>query len=104
SNAPGSYAEQVVVAEDAAVGVPDGVTSETAPAAILQGTTAHSLAVSTSPIQEGDWVIVHAAAGGVGLLLTQIAKRRGGGVSPTTPADHKTAEARRAARGAHIVL
>src|SRR4029078_2102945 len=94
SNAPGSYAEQVVVAEDAAVGVPDGVTSETAPAAILQGTTAHSLAVSTYPIQEGDWVIVHAAAGGVGLLLTQIAKRRGGRVIAATSTDHKGGLAR----------
>jgi len=94
SNAPGSYAEQVVVAEDAAVGVPDGVTSETAAAAILQGTTAHYLAVSTYPIQEGDWVIVHAAAGGVGLLLTQIAKRRGGRVIATTSTDEKAALAR----------
>jgi len=94
SNAPGSYAEQVVVSEDAAVGVPDGVTSETAAAAILQGTTAHYLAVSTYPIQEGDWVIVHAAAGGVGLLLTQIAKRRGGRVIATTSTEEKAALAR----------
>ena len=94
SNAPGSYAEQVVVSEDAAVGVPDGVSSELAAAAILQGTTAHYLAVSTYPIQEGDWVIVHAAAGGVGLLLTQIAKRRGGRVIATTSTDEKAALAR----------
>jgi NADPH2:quinone reductase len=65
---------------DAAVGLPDGISSEVAAAAILQGTTAHYLATSTYPIQEGDWVMVHAAAGGVGLLLTQIAKRRGGRV------------------------
>jgi NADPH2:quinone reductase len=94
SNAPGSYAEQVVVAEDAAVGVPDRVSSELAAAAILQGTTAHYLATSTYPIQEGDWVIVHAAAGGVGLLLTQIAKRRGGRVIATTSTDEKAALAR----------
>jgi NADPH2:quinone reductase len=94
SNAPGSYAEQVVVSEDAAVGVPDGVASELAAAAILQGTTAHYLATSTYPIQEGDWVIVHAAAGGVGLLLTQIAKRRGGRVIATTSTDEKAALAR----------
>ena len=94
SNAPGSYAEQVVVSEDAAVGVPDGVSSELAAAAILQGTTAHYLATSTYPIQEGDWVIVHAAAGGVGLLLTQIAKRRGGRVIATTSTDEKAALAR----------
>ena len=94
SNAPGSYAEQVVVAEDAAVGLPDGMSSELAAAAILQGTTAHYLATSTYPIQAGDWVIVHAAAGGVGLLLTQIAKRRGGRVIATTSTDEKAELAR----------
>src|SRR3954452_9174025 len=94
SNAPGSYAEQVVVSEDAAVGVPDRVSSELAAAAILQGTTAHYLGTSTYPIQAGDWVIVHAAAGGVGLLLTQIAKRRGGRVIATTSTDEKASLAR----------
>ncbi len=92
--APGSYAEQVLVSEDAAVAVPEGVPSELAAAAILQGTTAHYLATSTYPIQAGDWVIVHAAAGGVGLLLTQIAKRRGGRVIATTSTDEKAALAR----------
>lgn len=94
SNAPGSYAERVLVSDDAAVGLPDGISSELAAAAILQGTTAHYLATSTYPIQEGDWVIVHAAAGGVGLLLTQIAKRRGGRVIATTSTDEKAALAR----------
>ena len=94
SNAPGSYAEQVLVSDDAAVGLPDGISSEVAAAAILQGTTAHYLATSTYPIQEGDWVLVHAAAGGVGLLLTQIAKRRGGRVIATTSTDEKAALAR----------
>jgi len=94
SNAPGSYAERVLVSEDAAVGLPDGVSSELGAAAILQGTTAHYLATSTYPIQAGDWVIVHAAAGGVGLLLTQIAKRRGGRVIATTSTDEKAALAR----------
>ncbi len=94
SNAPGSYAEQVLVSEDAAVGLPDGISSEIAAAAILQGTTAHYLATSTYPIQAGDWLIVHAAAGGVGLLLTQIAKRRGGRVIATTSTDEKAALAR----------
>ena len=94
SNAPGSYAERVLVSEDAAVALPEGVSSELAAAAILQGTTAHYLATSTYPIQEGDWVIVHAAAGGVGLLLTQIAKRRGGRVIATSSTDEKAALAR----------
>ena len=94
NNAHGSYAERVVVAEDAAVALPDGVSSEVAAAVLLQGLTAHYLAVSTYPIAEGDWVIVHAAAGGVGLLLTQIAKRRGGRVIATTSTDEKAALAR----------
>jgi NADPH2:quinone reductase len=94
SNAPGSYAERVLVSEDAAVALPDGVSSEIAAAAILQGTTAHYLATSTYPIQEGDWVLVHAAAGGVGLLLTQIAKRRGGRVIATTSTGEKAELAR----------
>ena len=94
SSAPGSYAERVLVSEDAAVALPDGVSSEVAAAAILQGSTAHYLATSTYPIQEGDWVVVHAAAGGVGLLLTQIAKRRGARVIATTSTDEKAALAR----------
>ena len=61
---------------------------------MLQGTTAHYLAISTYPIQQGDTVIVHAAAGGVGLLLTQIAKRRGGRVIATTSTDEKAELAR----------
>ncbi len=70
----GSYAEQVAAPRDMLVPVPDGVESEVAAAALLQGMTAHYLAADSYPIQDGDWVIVHAAAGGVGLLLTQIAK------------------------------
>ena len=94
SNAPGSYAEQVVVDADAAVPVPDGIATEVAAAVMLQGSTAHYLATSTYPIQAGDTVLVHAAAGGVGLLLTQIAKRRGGRVIATTSTDEKAQLAR----------
>jgi NADPH:quinone reductase len=94
SNAPGSYADQVLVSDDAAVQLPDGISSELAAAAMLQGCTAHYLATSTYPIREGDTVIVHAAAGGVGLLLTQIAKRRGGRVIATTSTDEKAELAR----------
>jgi NADPH:quinone reductase len=96
NHAPGSDAERVVVAEAAAVALPDGVSSKVAAAVMLQGCTAHYLATSTYPIREGDWVIVHAAAGGVGLLLTQIAKRRGGRVIATTSTDEKAALARAA--------
>jgi NADPH:quinone reductase len=94
SNAPGSYAERVLVSGDAAVALPDGISSELAAAAMLQGSTAHYLATSTYPIQAGDTVLVHAAAGGVGLLLTQIAKRRGGRVIATTSTDEKAELAR----------
>jgi NADPH:quinone reductase len=94
SHAPGSYAERVLVGDDAAVKLPDGVSTELAAALILQGCTAHYLATTTYPIQRGDTVIVHAAAGGVGLLLTQIAKRRGGRVIATTSTDEKAELAR----------
>jgi NADPH2:quinone reductase len=94
NNAPGSYAERVVVSADAAVPLPDRISGELAAAAMLQGCTAHYLAVSTYPIQAGDTVVVHAAAGGVGLLLTQIAKRRGGRVIGTTSTAEKAELAR----------
>ncbi|MQA84997.1 MAG: zinc-binding dehydrogenase [Streptosporangiales bacterium] len=92
----GSYAEQVVVPAASAVPVPDGVGDDVAAALPLQGMTAHYLATSTYPVGSGDWTVVHAAAGGVGLLLTQIIKRRGGRVLATT----STAEKAELARGA----
>ena len=92
----GSYAEQIAAPRDKLVAVPDGMSSEVAAAALLQGMTAHYLAADSYPISEGDWVLVHAAAGGVGLLLTQIAKARGGRVIATT----STAEKAELARGA----
>lgn len=102
SAALGSYAEQVVVDAAKAVPVPDGLSSEHAAAALLQGMTAHYLATSTYPVQEGDDVLVHAAAGGVGLMLTQIVKMRGGRVIATTSSDEKAELARGA--GADDVL
>jgi NADPH:quinone reductase len=79
-----SYAEQVALPAHRAVPVPDGVSLQVAAAAILQGMTAHYLVTSTFPVREGDVAVVHAAAGGVGLLLTQLVKRRGGIVVATT--------------------
>jgi NADPH:quinone reductase len=99
---PGSYAERVAAPRDRLVSVPEGVSTETAAAAILQGLTAHYLANDSYPIAPGDWVLVHAAAGGVGLLLTQLAKLRGGRVIATT----STAEKAELARGAgadHVI-
>jgi NADPH2:quinone reductase len=90
----GSYAEQVAVPAAEAVPVPAGVTAEQAAAVMLQGLTAHYLATSTYPVQEGDWAVVHAAAGGVGLLLTEIIKKRGGHVLATTSTPEKAELAR----------
>lgn len=93
---PGSYAERVAADRSALVRVPDGVSSELAAAVLLQGMTAHYLAHDSYPIQDGDWVLVHAAAGGVGLLLTQLAKLRGGNVIATTSTPEKAQLARQA--------
>jgi NADPH2:quinone reductase len=92
----GSYAERVVAERDRLVPVPDGVSAEVAAAGLLQGMTAHFLASDSYPIDRGDWILVHAAAGGVGLLLTQMAKLRGGRVIATTSTEEKAALAREA--------
>ena len=90
----GSYAEQVALPARRAVPVPDGVSLQVAAAAILQGMTAHYLSASTYPVHDGDVAVVHAAAGGVGLLLTQMVGRRGGIVVATTSGGEKAALAR----------
>jgi NADPH:quinone reductase len=92
--APGSYAERVAVPAAAAVPVPDGVATAVAAAVLLQGMTAHYLCTDTYAVQPGDDVLVHAAAGGVGLLLTQMVKLRGGRVIATTSTAEKAALAR----------
>ena len=87
---PGSsYAEQVTLPAKGVVPVPDGISLQAAAAAILQGMTAHYLCTSTYPVREGDVAVVHAAAGGVGLLLTQMVKQRGGVVVGTTSGGEK---------------
>jgi NADPH2:quinone reductase len=93
---PGSYAERALVPAERAVPVPDGVDTRVAAAVMLQGATAHYLCNDTYPVAEGDVVVVHAAAGGVGRLLTQLAKRRGGVVVATTSTQEKAELARRA--------
>jgi NADPH:quinone reductase len=85
----GSYAGRIVADPDRLVPVPDGISSELAAASLLQGMTAHYLAWDSYPIEAGDWVVVHAAAGGVGLILTQLAKLRGGHVIATTSTSEK---------------
>lgn len=92
----GSYAEYVVAPADRLVSVPDGQSLEHAAAAMLQGMTAHYLACTTYPLKPGDTCLVHAAAGGVGLLLTQTAKLRGSSVIGTVSTELKAHLAREA--------
>ena len=89
SNVFGGYAEYAVVPADRLVPVPEGVAMRDAVAVMLQGMTAHYLTHSTFPVNPGDTVLVHAAAGGVGLLLTQLATRLGARVIGTTSTDAK---------------
>ncbi|WP_336210141.1 quinone oxidoreductase family protein [Nonomuraea sp. LPB2021202275-12-8] len=98
----GSYAEKAVVPAARVVPVPDGVPAELAAAVMLQGMTAHYLTHSTHEVKPGDTVLVHAAAGGMGQLLTQLAKLRGAKVIGTTSTDAKEKLAREA--GADEVL
>ena len=91
---PGSYATHVVVAVDRLVPVPDGVASPVAAASMLQGMTAHYLAHSTYRLGASDTCLVHAAAGGVGLLLCQMARRAGARVIGTVSTEEKAALAR----------
>ncbi|HET9118051.1 MAG TPA: quinone oxidoreductase [Pseudonocardiaceae bacterium] len=96
ATSPGSYAEQTIVPADQVVPVPDGVSMDIAAGAPLQGMTAHYLTVSVHTVRPGETVLVHAAAGGMGLLLTQLATARGGRVIGTV----STAEKERLAREA----
>jgi NADPH:quinone reductase len=93
---PGSYAEQVALPAQNAVPVPPSIDLKIAAAVILQGMTAHYLCNSTFPVQDGNITVVHAAAGGVGLLLIQMIKRRGGVVVATTSTTPKAELAERA--------
>ena len=101
-SAPGSYAEQVAVDVERAVPIPDAISDEIAAAALLQGITAHYLCTSTHAVEAGENVLVHAAAGGVGLLLTQLVTSRGGRVIATTSTDEK-AQLARGAGAAEVI-
>ena len=85
----GAYAEHATVDAERAVLVPEGVSTRDAAAVMLQGMTAHYLARSTFPLQEGESCLVHAGAGGVGLLLIQVAKRCGARVFATVGSAEK---------------
>ena len=84
----GAYAEYAIAPADKLVPLPDSIDAKTAAAAMLQGMTAHYLALSTYPLKAGDTALVHAAAGGVGGLLVQVAKMRGARVFGTASAKH----------------
>ena len=90
----GSYAQYAVVPSWRLVPIPDDVATPSAAAVMLQGMTAHYLTHSTYPLQPGEAALVHAAAGGVGLLLVQIAKRRGARVIGTVSTEEKARLAR----------
>jgi NADPH:quinone reductase len=100
---PGAYAETAAVPAQRLVVLPPGVTTRQAAAAMLQGMTAHYLATSTWPLAAGQTCLVHAAAGGVGLLLCQIARMRGARVIGTVSTEAK-AEIARGAGADDVVL
>lgn len=89
SGIPSSYAEYVAAPEDRLIKLPDGVDTRTGAAAMLQGITSHYLAHGTYPLKEGDTTLIHAAAGGVGLLLVQMAKMCGARVLGTVSTEEK---------------
>jgi NADPH2:quinone reductase len=93
---PGAYAEFAVVPADRLVHLPAGITDQQAAAAMLQGMTAHYLAYDTYPLKKGETALIHAAAGGVGLLLVQMAKNIGARVIATTSTEEKARLAREA--------
>lgn len=93
-NVLGSYAEKALVPAERLVRVPDDVQADVAAAALLQGMTAHFLTHSTHPVREGDHVLVHAGAGGMGQLLIQLAKLRGAKVITTVSSEEKEKLAR----------
>src|SRR6202790_951728 len=92
----GSYAEYAAIPAERAVRVPEGVSDQHAAAAMLQGMTAHYLVNSTYPLKKGEVALIHAAAGGVGLLLVQMAKNIGAQVIGTVSTEEKAKLAREA--------
>jgi NADPH2:quinone reductase len=92
--APGSYAERIAIPERALVPIPAAIDDRTAAAVMMQGLTASHFATDFYPVRQGDIALVHAAAGGVGLLLTQIIKLRGGQVIGRVSSEDKSSIAK----------
>ena len=103
SGGSGAYAERAAVPAQRLVKLPDGVSTRQGATAMLQGMTAHYLACDTYPLRPGDTCVVHAAAGGVGLLLCQIARMRGARVIGTVSTEEKARLAREAGADAVIL-
>ncbi|HUV08472.1 MAG TPA: quinone oxidoreductase [Spirochaetia bacterium] len=103
TNIPGAYAEYSVIPAGRAVILPDNLDFRQGAAAMLQGMTAHYLATSTFPLKKGDVCLIHAAAGGVGLLLVQIARMRGARILATVSTKEKAVLAREAGAD-HVIL
>jgi NADPH2:quinone reductase len=103
ARATGGYAEEAIVRSQQLVHVPKEISARTAAALLLQGLTAHYLASDTFPLKPGDAALVHAAAGGVGLLLVQIAAHRGARVLAVTGSEEKAALAREAGADEAVV-
>lgn len=101
--APGSYAQKIVIPASSLVPLPDGVEDKTAASVMMQGLTASHFATDFYPVQPGDIAFVHAAAGGLGLLLTQIIKLRGGLVIGRVSSADKVAVAK-AAGADHVIV
>lgn len=101
--APGSYAERLAIPAAALVPIPDDIDDRTAASLMMQGLTASHFATDFYPVQPGDVALVHAAAGGLGQLLTQIVKLRGGTVIGRVSSEAKVAAAR-AAGADHVIV
>ena len=103
TSVPGAYADYAAVPQGKLVGLPEGVSFNQGAAAMLQGCTAHYLCKSTYPVKAGDRCLIHAAAGGVGLLLIQMVKNAGGFVIGTCSTEEK-ADLARAAGADEVIL
>ncbi|MBW9113711.1 quinone oxidoreductase [Rhizobium cauense] len=101
--APGSYAERHSIPADSLVKLPDSIDDRTAASVMMQGLTASHFATDFYPVQPGDTALVHAAAGGVGLLLTQIIRLRGGRVIGRVSSEDKVVAAKRAG-AEHVIV
>jgi NADPH2:quinone reductase len=98
-----SYAEEIVAPADKLVKIPNGISTDIAAATMLQGTTAHYLLYSTFPVKDSDTILIHAGAGGVGLLMIQIARMIGCNIITTVSNPEKAALAKKAGAD-HIII